>query len=628
MSLQVLDLMHWFNERAIRLSQDLPRAAMVAVLLLSWAMCAGAIEESTPQAPVEALWKEAAAAQQAQEFDRAASLYRKILAIQPDFTEAEVNLGLMLHLAGNMKEAIASFEHVLVRHPDLFAPNFLVGIDYLKLDDPVRAIPYLEKATKEKPDQVEPLVGLANADLQTGRFSEALEQFRRATRMNGKNADAWYGLGATYLSIEKQIEGDLRHTSSRFRAVLLGESYLQQGQAEKAVAILSSAAAQPAVPCAHSILGFALLRASKLDSASGQFQMDWDSDSSEGCLLAKLGAAALNAEQGKTQDALQTLSEAAKIDPAFVRANSDWYLSDLTRAGMESQARAVLDGRLSDTVHPEKLVSARRLMKQGRYTACSFALSNSYVPEKPENLRLESLCAFYAGRDDLVLTATTAILKGSPRDPEALYWRIQSMEREGLAALTRATELNPESASLHTLMGDLLRMKGDLGEAADEYRKAITVKPDFLAAHLGLARVLHSDHKADDAEQEVQYVLAASPDDPESNYLMGEILVNRMALAEALPFLLKALRVSPEELPYVHADLSTVYEDRGDIARAIAEMKLAVLVDVDGGYHYRLGHLYMKSGDRGAANDALNQATKLRRATDRAAQFEKSDVPQ
>jgi tetratricopeptide (TPR) repeat protein len=587
-------------------------------------MCLGAMQEPTKRAPVEELWTEATAAQQAQEFDRAAGLFRKILAIQPDFTEAEVNLGLMLHLAGNMKGAIASFEHVLVRHPDLFAPNFLAGMDYLKLDNPVRAIPYLEKATKEKPDQVEPLVGLANADLQTGKFSEAMEQFTRATRMNGKNADAWYGLGATYLSAEKQIEGDLRYTSSPFRAVLLGESYLQQGQAEKAVAILSSAAAtQPAVPCAHSILGFAFLRASKLDNASGQFQMDWDSHSNEGCLLAKLGTAALDAEQGKTQDALQTLSEAAKIDPAFVRANSDWYLSDLARAGMESQTHAVLDGKLSDHAHPGKLVSASSLMKQGRYTACSSALSNSNVPENPENLRLESLCAFYAGSDDLVLTATRAILKRSPRDPEALYWRIQSMEREGLGALTRATELNPESASLHTLMGDMLRMKGDFGEAADEYRKAITVKPDFIAAHLGLARVLHSDHKADDAEHEVQYVLAASPDDPEANYLMGEILVNRMALAEALPFLLKALRVSPEELPYVHADLSTIYEDRGDIARAIAEMKLALPVDIDGSYHYRLGHLYMRSGDRAAANEALNQATKLRRATDRAAQFQK-----
>ena len=624
MSLQVVDLMHRFIEPVTRLSSDLPRAAIVVVLLASWAMCSGAMQEPASRSPVEELWKEAAAAQQAQEFDRAAALYRKILAIQPDLTEAEVNLGLTLHLAGNIKDAIGSFEHVLVRHPDLFVPNFLTGMDYLKLDDPAGAIPYLEKATKEKPDQVEPLVGLANADLQTGRFSEAMEQFTRATRMNGKNADAWYGLGATYLSVEKEIEGDLRNTSSPFRAVLLGESYLQQGQAEKAVAILgTAAAAQPAVPCVHSILGFAFLSASKRDDASSQFQMDWNSHSGEGCLLAKLGMAALDAERGETQDALRTLSEADKIDSAFVRANSNWFLSDIAKAGMESQTRELLGGKLSDNANQGKLVSAWSLMKQGRYTACSFALSNSHVPENPENLRLESLCAFYAGRDDLVLTATRAILKRSPRDPATLYWRIQSMEREGLAALTRATELNPESASLHMLMGDMLRMKGDFGEAADEYRKAITVKPDFIAAHLGLARDLYSDHKADDAEHEVQYVLAASPDDPEANYLMGEIFVNRRALANALSFLIKALRVSPEELPYVHADLSTIYEDRGDIPQAIAEMKLAVPVDVDGSYYYRLGRLYLKAGDRAAANEALNQAANLRRATDAAALFQK-----
>ncbi len=582
------------------------------------------MQEPATRSPVEELWKEAAAAQQAQEFDRAAALYRKILVMQPDLTEAEVNLGLTLHLAGNIKDAIASFEHVLVRHPDLFVPNFLTGMDYLKLDNPASAIPYLEKATKERPDQVEPLVGLANADLQTGRFSEAMEQFTHATRVNGKDADAWYGLGATYLSIEKQIEGDLRHTSSPFRAVLLGESYLQQGQDEKAVAVLGTAAtAHPAVPCAHSILGFAFLRASKRDDASSQFQMDWDSHSSEGCLLAKLGMAALDAERGETQDALRTLSEAAKIDPAFVRANSDWFLNDIVKAGMESQTREVLGGKFSDNAYQGKLVSAASLMKQGRYTACTSALSNSHMLENQENLRLKSVCAFYSGSDELVLTATRAILNRSPRDPEALYWRIQSMEREGLAALTRATELNPESASLHALMGDMLRMKGDFTEAAGEYRKAIAVKPDFIAAHLGLARDLYADHKADDAEHEVRFVLAASPDDPEANYLMGEILVNRRAMADALPFLIKALRVPPEELPYVHADLSTIYEDRGDTSHAIAEMKLAVPVDVDGSYYYRLGRLYLKSGDRAAANEALNQAANLRRATDTAASFQK-----
>jgi len=169
----------------------------------------------------------------------------------------------------------------------------------------------------------------------------------------------------------------------------------------------------------------------------------------------------------------------------------------------------------------------------------------------------------------------------------------------------------------------MLREKGDLAEAADEYRKAIAVKPEFLSAHLGLARVLNSDHKSDDAEHELQYVLTANPDDPEANYLMGEILVNRSNLAEALPFLLKALQVTPEELPYVHADLSQVYEDRGDLPQAIAELKQALPIDVDGSFYFRLGRLYMRTGDRSAAAQALDQSAKLRQQADSAAQFVK-----
>lgn len=133
-------------------------------------------------------------------------------------------------------------------------------------------------------------------------------------------------------------------------------------------------------------------------------------------------------------------------------------------------------------------------------------------------------------------------------------------------------------------MGDMLRAKGENTSAAAEYRKATAVAPGFLAAHLGLARAFYSDHRAEEAEQEVRLVLAANPEDAEANYLMGEILVNGPAPAEALAYLQKALHVSPEERPYVHADLSKAYEEQGNRSLAIAELKQAVAIDGDGSY--------------------------------------------
>jgi tetratricopeptide (TPR) repeat protein len=616
--------MHILSKTAAPLTRFLRCCALVAAVLGYSLLTAGAAPSQSAGATVEQLWAEASAAQQAQQYVKAASLYRKILALQPDIMEAEVNLGLMLHLNGDLEAAIDRFQHVLARRADLFVPNFLTGMDYLKLGNPSHALPYLQKASDEKPDQFEARVGLANSYLQLRRYPEALEQFRRATELNRKSADAWSGLGATYLSMEKEVEAGLQKSKSPFRTVLLGQSYLQQGRVEKAADTLSAVVAGPqAVLCAPSLLGFAYLQEARYDDAARQFLSDWDPRSGQGCLLARLGMASVDADRGNTEDALRELREAASVDSAFVQTNSEFYWNHLAKAGVEPAAREILAMHPPAGITSIAAESADSSMKKGNYSACSNALSESPLPMSVHDLRILSLCSYYAGRDDVVLTATGEILKRMPADAEALYWRVQSAERLGLAALTMATNINPDSASLHALLGDMHRAKGDLHEAADEYRKAIAAKPGFLAAHLGLARELYADHNTDDAEREVQFVLNANPGDPEANYLMGEILVNRLALAEALPFLLKALQVSPEELPYVHADLSTVYEERGDFAKAIAEMKRAVMVDVDGSYFYRLGHLYMKTGDRAAAAQALEQSAKLRHATDAASQFKK-----
>ena len=168
----------------------------------------------------------------------------------------------------------------------------------------------------------------------------------------------------------------------------------------------------------------------------------------------------------------------------------------------------------------------------------------------------------------------------------------------------------------------MLRGKGDFSEGAAEYRKAIALKPEFLAAHMGLARDLYSDDNREGSEHELQYVLNANPSDPEANYLTGEILVSRQQFAEALPLLLKGLHAAPEELPHVHASLSKVYADRGELARAISEIKQALPGDVDGSYHHRLGRLYFQAEDRAASAQAMQQSAKLHRQNDASTSLE------
>jgi len=601
-----------------RLPGSLFRLATIVALLVC---LPGFCHAQTPSASVQQLWQKAVLAQQSQQYLRAASFYRKILALQPELTEAEVNLGLMLHLSGNLLDAVNCFEHVSARHPDLYVPNFLAGMDLLTLDHPDRALPFLQQAVHQAPDKIEARIGLANAYLQVKQYSEAREEFVHATRLNAQNAEAWYGLGATYLSMERDQETALRRSPSPFRAVLLAESYMQQGKTEKAVATLSNVVAKaPVVPCAHSLLGFAFLEQSRLDDATQQFGLDWDPASGEGCLLAKLGAVSLEAKRFHTEEALRQLREAYAVDADVVIANEELYAGSLAASG--AHVRAILadfPAAPSPTASEDPALS----MKQGRYSACSSALALHTLRLDITDLRLLSKCSYYSGHDDRVMMATEQLLNRVPEDAEALYWRIQSTERLGTAAIATASAINPNSPSLHVLTGDMLQEKGDLSDAAGEYRKAIALNSGFLAAHIALARVLNSDHKTDKAEQEIRIVLDASPKDPEANYLMGEILVNRSALADALPFLLNAQRASSDELPFVHADLSMVYEDRGDVTQAIAEMEQAVSLDVDGSYHYRLGHLYLKAGHRAAAEAALQSAEKLRREADAASLFEK-----
>jgi tetratricopeptide (TPR) repeat protein len=111
--------------------------------------------------------------------------------------------------------------------------------------------------------------------------------------------------------------------------------------------------------------------------------------------------------------------------------------------------------------------------------------------------------------------------------PDAYYnFGVLLMKRSELAeaaeCFRKALQLEPEYADAHNDLGYLLERQGKLAEAADEYRKAIQEKPDFRQAHFNLGRILVNQQQYPEAIQELQLTLSPVDENtPSYLYALG-----------------------------------------------------------------------------------------------------------
>ena len=115
---------------------------------------------------------------------------------------------------------------------------------------------------------------------------------------------------------------------------------------------------------------------------------------------------------------------------------------------------------------------------------------------------------------------------------------------------------------MHVLLGDVYRQRRYYPDAEQEYRKALVIQPGNAGALLGLSLTLLADSDIDGRFILARDALEKSPDDPEFNAVIGEILSVQHDFSGAEPYLKKALNTKPELLPHVHALLGRVYAEK------------------------------------------------------------------
>jgi tetratricopeptide (TPR) repeat protein len=613
-----------------------------------------------PAQTVQSLMAEARDAQSRGDFSKAAEAYQKVVKLEPSIPELWANLGLMNHESGKHAEAIRSFQQAIRMKPSLFVPQLFLGIEYVESKNPKEAIPFLKNAVLLNPKDLQTSLYLGKAYAMLDQGDEAANYYSNAIQIAPNNGEAWLALGTSYL---KQVESDARLMTSRYgnssygnlRAgeVLAEEGKLVQAEESYKLALASSSPA----PCAHAELGISLLRDQKIPEAREQFALEVDAASH--CGLAPLGAVVADLVDGHLDLALQGLNTITTADAGFVRSSLPLFrgavsseraksLIDLAHARQVNGAPSInISSLVESTLLSEgapvamapaevsqaagvALVdseNAEKFNAAGQFSKCSEALKQPINSIGATRLQILASCSFYTGEFQATSMAAQRLKADPATRVQGLYWESKADEKLAIAALIRAGEIDANSPRMHVLLGDAFRQERRWDDSETEYRKAVALDSKSHSARISLAIVLFTELKTEEAFDIDRSLLGEDPIDPEANLLAGEILVQRNLFREAEPYLMKHTNLSPELIPRMHVLRGQMYAETNRIVAAISEYKLCLSTDEDGSIHYRLGRLYMKTGQKATAEEAFRESKRIQGQRDERARIGREVSP-
>jgi tetratricopeptide (TPR) repeat protein len=227
------------------------------------------------------------------QYDEAMYHYNKTIQINPDEASAYVHLGVMLATQGRIDEAISLYRKAIERKMP-YSSQLHVGLGtYLLQQGKIEeAIYEFELAIKLKPDATT-FNNLGVALGLKGRTDEAMENYKKAIRLDPKNAEAHYNLGNIFLS------------QNKFKQAI--------GEYEKAVSI------NPKYTKANINLSVALERESRFDEAIEYADKTVKTEPNN--VDAHYNLAIALAQQGRLDEAIDHFGKTIEIDPNNVDAH-------------------------------------------------------------------------------------------------------------------------------------------------------------------------------------------------------------------------------------------------------------------------------------------------------------------
>jgi len=253
----------------------------------------------------------------ANQFARAAELFRQGVAKTPGDYAAHFHLALAYSLQNDDTRAILEYAKTLELKPGLYQAQLNLGISLLRVGKAGEAVQLLRDAVAQKPKELQPRVKLGAAYLGARQFSEAEQAYQAAAELDGRSADAELGEAKAIAAQERLSDAAPHYQQAakldpKFRDGLLELAglYEKAKQPADAIAIYEQF---PANPAAQERLGELLLESKRFAEAIPRLEQAVTQAPTAANRLALATAYRMNKQPDKEADVLM---KAITADPA------------------------------------------------------------------------------------------------------------------------------------------------------------------------------------------------------------------------------------------------------------------------------------------------------------------------
>ena len=517
--------------------------------------------------------------------------------------------GFELHQQRRYTQAIGPLERAHRLQPNDYFANLLLGIDYLRTGQAVKALSFLETASRAKPTDATALGYSAEAHAASGRVDLAIGALHGAKQRDP--SPQWRAaLIRLYLARFRTISHELRLTRAG-----LARSYRLQARAlrerkdpKESEILLKAYSLSPGLEGIESELAHAEIRRQRFDlarrflrPADARNPKDLDMIAAEAYLAAHTG----DWEVAETR--LRELGQRSRhrARAALKEWPDDVQLPDRLRHAVE-QADASTPARAATSA------DVRQLFASQNWEAVTAGVPPDAA--SPDELFWLGVAQARLNRFERAVAPLERARTETRYQGEADYWlalSYASLAEEEAAVLSRDQSADPV---LHAVRGEiLLRLAGDGVAAAAEYKKAVASIPGDPALWAGLAAAESLAGDWDGARESALRALELDPNRALASRTFAEVCMQERDYAGAIPALEKVLELEPADIG-ARFLLGTAYSQTGEHEKALEFLKAAErqgFPDEKGRLQYLLGTVLRKLGRPEEALAAFQRSQEL-----------------